>query len=113
MSLVSNLIGIVVDRFSIDIINGGPLLKNIAGLLEVRTADDSAYTIVRGATPIDDNDLVTKLFAEGLITSNRLIDKQVIVTAFNILHNRPLIVTDGGSVVIMDNAEYVLISEGF
>jgi hypothetical protein len=45
---------------------GGPKIKANAGAFDHRNAADSAYAIVRGATPVGDNDLVTKFYADTL-----------------------------------------------
>jgi len=45
---------------------GGPNLKNSSGVIEARNSDDSDYAVVRGATPVASNDLVTKAYADGL-----------------------------------------------
>ena len=43
---------------------GGPLAKVNGGILEHRLNDDSNFSIVRAASPIGDDDLVTKKFLE-------------------------------------------------
>ena len=114
MGLITKILGITGDILHLGFMNNGPLFKNNSSALEIRNKADTEFALTRGATPVGDDDYVTKLYADSLsLNTNRLIDKQVIVTAFNILHNRPLIVAEGGSVVIMDSGEYVLISEGF
>ncbi len=66
MGLLKKMLGIIGDRFHIDFVNDGPMLKNNAGVLEIRDADDVALAIVRGATPVGDTDLVNKLYADSL-----------------------------------------------
>lgn len=66
MGLVKKMLGIIGDRLHIDFVNDGPMIKNNAGVLEIRDADDVALAIVRGATPVGDNDLVNKLYADSL-----------------------------------------------
>ena len=57
---------------------GGAQIKNSSGVLESRNAADDAYAIVRGGTPITDNDLSTKDYSDALVSS---IDQSFIVTA--------------------------------
>lgn len=66
MGLVKKMLGIIGDRLHIDFVNDGPMIKNVAGVLEIRDADDVALAIARGATPVGDNDLVNKLYADSL-----------------------------------------------
>lgn len=42
---------------------GGPKIKNASGAIEARNAGDSAYAVLRGASPVGDDDLVTKAWA--------------------------------------------------
>lgn len=56
--------GTIETIFQIGI--GGPQLKNNSGVLETRNADDNAYAVHRGGTPVGDDDLVTKLYADSL-----------------------------------------------
>jgi len=56
--------GVSNTTFQIDQDNIGVKLKNNSGILEVRNAADSAYAIVRGDTPANVNDLVTKQYTE-------------------------------------------------
>jgi hypothetical protein len=60
-----NLKGTVATFFQFGI--GRPAIKSLAGgQLEVRSSDDSAYANLRVATPSDDNDAVTKHYADKL-----------------------------------------------
>lgn len=69
MSIFSKLRGTIEQIFQIGL--GGPQIKNNAGALDVRNADDTNYAIVRGATPVGDNDLVTKAYlGEQLVTGS-------------------------------------------
>jgi len=43
---------------------GGPRVKDSSGVVEHRDNADSAYAIVRGGTPVGDNDLTTKSWVE-------------------------------------------------
>lgn len=45
----------------------GPNLKNNSGVIEARNSADSGYAIVRGSSPVGDNDLVTKAYADTLL----------------------------------------------
>jgi hypothetical protein len=49
---------------NVELGKGGPRLKNNSGVVEHRNPADSDFVVVRGAHPIDDNDLVTKRFLE-------------------------------------------------
>lgn len=49
---------------------GGPLLRNVSGVIEARNAADSAYAIVRGLTPVGNTDLTTKLYVDGAIDTD-------------------------------------------
>jgi len=64
MSLYKKMRGIIGNIFTFDS-SDGPLLKNVTGIIEARNAADSAYAIVRGATPVGANDLVTKNYVDG------------------------------------------------
>ena len=44
----------------------GPNLKKNGTAIEARNNADSAYTIVRGATPVGNDDLTTKLYVDGI-----------------------------------------------
>lgn len=43
----------------------GPIVQNNAGAIEARNAGNSAFSVVRGASPAAGNDLVTKVYADG------------------------------------------------
>ena len=58
--------GIIGATFQLDAVNDGPLLKNSAGVIEGRDSADTIFAILRGGTPIGDNDLVNKLYADTL-----------------------------------------------
>jgi len=63
--IFKKIAGIIGNLFHFD--GGeGPLLKNNASTLEVRTFDDSAFGKLRVATPTGDNDAVNKLYADTL-----------------------------------------------
>jgi len=72
MSLFKKIRGTIENAFQIGL--GRALIRSLStGQLEVRNSADSAYAIIRGAAPVDDNDLVTKKYADTL-------SKPVIVT---------------------------------
>jgi hypothetical protein len=64
MSVYSKIRGTIETIFSLGL--GGPNLKNSAGVVEARNTGDSAYAIVRGATPVGSNDLATRQFVVTL-----------------------------------------------
>jgi hypothetical protein len=66
MSLFQKLRGTLETIFQIGL--AGPQLKNNAGIVEARNAADNAYAIVRGAAPVGDSDLVTKLYLKSIET---------------------------------------------
>jgi hypothetical protein len=61
-SLWSKIRGTIETAFQIGL--GGPQLKNNSGAIDVRNSGDSAYAIVRGATPLANNDLATKAYVD-------------------------------------------------
>ena len=65
MGLFKNLRGTLESFFNI---GGptGPALKDNSGVIQARNFDDTAYARVQGASPTDDNDLVTKKYADTL-----------------------------------------------
>jgi hypothetical protein len=60
------LLGTISNNFALGL--GGPQLKNNAGVIEHRNTGDTAFAIARGASPVGDNDLVTKAYADTLAT---------------------------------------------
>lgn len=66
MSLWKKIRGTQETIFQIGL--GGPQVKGNGAALEARNSGDSAFTIVRGASPVGDNDLVTKQYADTLST---------------------------------------------
>ena len=63
MSLWSKIRGTIETAFQLGL--KGPQWKNNAGIIESRDAADAAFVIVRGATPVNANDLVTKAYADS------------------------------------------------
>lgn len=49
---------------------GGPLLRNVSGVIEARNAADSAYAIVRGATAVGNSDLAPKAYVDTAIDTD-------------------------------------------
>lgn len=69
MSIFSKIRGTIEQIFQIGL--GGPQLKNNSGILEVRNSDDTNYSVVRAATPVNDHDVVTKAYlGEQLVTGS-------------------------------------------
>jgi hypothetical protein len=67
MSIFSKIRGTIEQIFQVGL--GGPQIKNNAGAVELRNSDDTDFTVVRGATPVGDNDLVTKAYlGDQLVT---------------------------------------------
>jgi hypothetical protein len=66
MSLWSKIRGTQELLFQLGL--GGPNLKNNAGAVEARNAGDTGFVVARGASPVGDNDLVTKAYADTLAT---------------------------------------------
>lgn len=65
MGLFSRIAGVVNSFFQV----GGPAgpgWNSNSGALEGRNAANSTFAVVRGATPLGDNDLVTKAYADEL-----------------------------------------------
>lgn len=65
MSLFSKIRGTIETIFQLGL--GGPQLKANAGNVEARNSADAAFVIVRGATPVAANDLVTKAYADSAV----------------------------------------------
>lgn len=49
---------------------GGPLLRNVSGVIEARNAADSAYAIMRGATSVGNSDLTPKAYVDTAIDTD-------------------------------------------
>lgn len=50
---------------NVELGKGGPRLKDDSGVIEARNTGDDDYAIMRGGSPIGDNDLVTKQYLEA------------------------------------------------
>lgn len=57
------LAGTVLSYFKLGV--AGPRLKNNSGSVEARNNADSAFAVVRGATPVGNDDLVTKSYGDA------------------------------------------------
>lgn len=66
MSLWQKIRGTIETAFQIGL--GGPNLKANGAVVEARNAGDSAYAIMRGASPVGNNDLTTKQYVDNLAT---------------------------------------------
>jgi hypothetical protein len=63
MSIWADLVGTILNSFRLGLT--GPLLKNNAGVIENRNNLDTLFAIVRGASPLGANDLVTKAYYDA------------------------------------------------
>jgi hypothetical protein len=63
-SLYSKLRGTIETIWQLGL--GGPQVKNNAGAIEARNAGDSAFAVLRGASPVADSDLATKQYVDTL-----------------------------------------------
>ena len=75
MSLWSKIRGTIESAFQIGL--NGPQWKNNASVLEARNSGDSAFAVVRGASPVADNDLANKQYVDTITT------RTVVVAQFN------------------------------
>jgi len=66
MTILKNLAGVMGSFFHIGLGATQVRLKNNAGVIEARDKDDAAYVILRALSPVGDNDLVTKYYADSL-----------------------------------------------
>jgi hypothetical protein len=75
MSLWSKIRGTIETAFQIGL--NGPQWNNNSGNLEARNSGNSAFTIVRGASPVGDNDLTNKQYVDTITT------RTVVAVQFN------------------------------
>lgn len=54
----SKLVGTIENFWQVGL--AGPVLRSLAGVLEVRNPDNSGYSVVRGADPVGPDDFVTR-----------------------------------------------------
>ena len=66
MSLWSKFRGTIENAFQIGL--NGPQWKNNANVLEARNSGDSAFAVVRGGSPVADNDLANKQYVDTITT---------------------------------------------
>jgi hypothetical protein len=64
MGLIAKVIGTMSNIFQIGL--AGPQVKNNSGAIEARNSGDSAFVIVRGLSPVGDNDLATKTYVDTI-----------------------------------------------
>lgn len=64
MSLWAKVRGTIETIFQIGL--SGPQIKNNSGNVDVRNSADTGYVIVRGGTPVGDNDLTTKSYVDQI-----------------------------------------------
>lgn len=80
MSDVNSFIRRVVGSIlQLDAKGAGPQWKNESGASAFRNSTDTAYAVVRGATPVADNDLVTKQYAATML----LVQTYVVTAQFD------------------------------
>jgi hypothetical protein len=65
VGLFARLAGVVNNFFQIGG-PGGPGWNNNAGLLEGKNSTNTGFVVVRGATPVGDNDLTTKAYVDTI-----------------------------------------------
>lgn len=66
-----NLEGTQKDKFQIDAVNGGSLLKNNAGTLQIKTGDDASLDELQGAAPTASDSFVTRQYYEDNLPPQR------------------------------------------
>lgn len=66
MSSWLDLLGTAYSKFQLGFT--GPLWRAVAGAFESRNAGDTAYAVVRGASPVGPNDFTTKQYVDNLAT---------------------------------------------
>jgi len=84
---------------------GGPQLKDNAGIIEARDADDTGYAIVRVAAPVGDNDAPTKLYVDSLqraMVVKRQADTSTAIPNNTAVRGFVVVTTAGNGAVIGD-----------
>jgi hypothetical protein len=66
MSIIKNILGTYLQDFHINFNSDGPLLRDNAGILEIRDADGVSLARVRAAAPLTDSDLATKFYVDAI-----------------------------------------------
>lgn len=101
MSLWSKIKGTIESTFQLGL--GGPILKDSSGAVEVRNSADTGYVIVRGATPVGDNDLTTKMYV-GTVAAPIIVTGQwdggVALTNNTVTRRYYVVTTTGGVATI-------------
>lgn len=103
MGIISNIRGIIGNIFRLGL--NGPQLKNNSGVIEHRNSDDTGFAIARGDTPVGDNDLVTKLYADTLekpLIISRQADTSVSLPTNTATRGFVVVTTPGSGAVIGD-----------
>ncbi len=62
MTVLQRIVGVVGNLFRLG--TGGPQLKNNAGVIEARNAEDTDFAVLRAATPIGVADVVPRSYAD-------------------------------------------------
>lgn len=97
MSLWSKIKGTIESTFQLGL--GGPVLKNASGAVEARNSADTGYAIVRGATPVGDDDLTTKMYV-GTVAAPIIVTGQwdggVALTNNTVTRRYYVVTTTGG-----------------
>lgn len=97
MSLYDDIRGIIDNIFQLG--KEGSNIKDNAGVVEFRNADDNDYVRAKAATPQDDNDLATKLYVDSANRAIIIADQVDTSTAIpnNSAVRRFLVVTTPGN----------------
>lgn len=64
--ILRNLYGTILNAFRIGIGTNQIILKNNSAVLEFRNKDDNAYVVARCASPVADNDVANKYYADSI-----------------------------------------------
>ncbi len=88
MSLFSRITGAVASFFQFGG-PSGPGLNDNAGLLEAKDPTNTTFVIVRGATPVNSNDLVTKNYADTSPVAPKFAQRRVAYWAGGFATNTP------------------------
>jgi hypothetical protein len=106
MSFYSKIRGTLETIFQFG--KGGPQIRDNAGVIEARNAADSDYVRVKVLAPVDDNDAVTKFYADSL--AKPIIMRDQVDTSSSIPNNTAvrgfLLVTTAGSGAVIGDVLY-------
>jgi hypothetical protein len=78
MSLWSKIRGTIETIFQLGL--NGPNLKNNGGAIEGRNSGDTAFTVVRGDTPVAANDLTTKAYVDATVMTGSIREIRMPIT---------------------------------